>query len=144
MSSRESLYFLMGMNLENLSKEEILLLEAELLLRIHKELIEFFKKGHEEFFRSMKFTTEMEKNMLETNFINLIVRDILSTEEYTLDGIAYQTRIHEDVLRELASGLNTNPSAESLLKIIELHISIRKELYDSIKKKIAMELLTIV
>jgi len=144
MSERKSLCFLLGMTLENFSKEELLLFEAEIFIRIYKELIEFFKKKYDEYFRIMKFTTEMEKNMLETNFICLIVNDILSTQEYTIEGIAFYTNIHEEVLCGFASGLNTKPSAEALLRMIEIHILVRKDLYDSIKKKLAMEFLTVV
>lgn len=139
MSARESLCSLMEINSQNFSKEEILLLEAEILVRIHKELLEIFKKEHAEYFNFIKFTSEMEKDMLETNFISLIIKDILSTDYYTLEGIAYTTKIHEDILSDLASGINTQPSANSLLKLIELHISVRKDLYDVIRKKLTKE-----
>jgi hypothetical protein len=57
-----------------------------------------------------------------------------------LQGIAYYTDIHEDVLTELASGLNTKPLAVFLLKIIALHKTVRKDLYISIRNKIKSSL----
>ena len=41
-----------------------------------------------------------------------IIKDILSTEEYSLTGIASHTRIPEEVLSDVASGINSNPSSE--------------------------------
>lgn len=62
----------------------------------------------------MKFTLEMEETMLETNFIRLIIKDILSTGEYSPQGIACYTDTHEDIVQDLASGLNTKPLATFL------------------------------
>jgi hypothetical protein len=59
----------------------------------------------------------------------------LSTGEYSLQGIAYYTGTHEDVMQELASGLNTKPLATVLQKIIELHKTVRHNLYYAIGKK---------
>jgi len=141
MSEGKSLLFLLKINSQNFSKEEAFLLEAKLFVRLYQELIEIFREEHSEYFHTLKFTSKMEKYMLESNFIRLIIRDILSTENYTLDGIAYYTHIHEDIITEFASGLNIEPSANSLLKILELHISVREELYNSIMKKLALEFL---
>jgi len=136
MLTKKLLSFFSVLNTNNLSNKEIFLLEATIYVRIYYELIEFFKKQNENYFRFIKFTKEMEKNMLETNFLRLIINDILSTEEYALQGIAYYTKLPEDIIYEFASGINTKPSATSLLKILELHISIRKDFYKIIINKL--------
>lgn len=61
--------------------------------------------------------------------------------EYNLEGIAYYADIPIDIIHELAAGLNTKPLATCLRKIIELHRSVRKELYQAIGQKIAAEYL---
>ncbi len=77
--------------------------------------------------------------MLENKFIRCLINDILSTEEYNLSGIAFYTGSTEDVIFELASGCNTNPTFLLSRKIIELHRLVRARLYDEIIKKITKE-----
>jgi hypothetical protein len=143
MSAMEPLCHLIGINPKNFSKEENRLLEAEIFIRICDELKEMFRQQYKDFFHLMKLTVSREDKMLERNFIRLILKDILLTEEYTLQGIARYTDIHEDVIHELASGLNTEPLAICLRKVIELHRSVRGELYRAIGKKIASEYLAV-
>lgn len=120
-----------------LSKEENLLLEAELFTRLCEALEKIFRERHQEYFSLMKLTIEMEKTMLEANFITLIINDILATEEYTLEGIAHYTDTPEDVMQEIVTGYNKNPSAMLLRRVIDLHRSVRRNLYEATMKKIA-------
>ena len=57
-------------------------------------------------------------------------------------GNAYDTYTSEDVICEIAMGKNTNPSCATLKKIIELHRSVRHDLYREVIKKIVAEYLT--
>ena len=95
-----------------------------------------FRKFISEYFYLMRFTEEMENSMLETNLARLITKDILSTEEYDLAGIARYANTFEDVIHEVLDGRNERPSATLLCRIIELHRSVRRELYSSIIKKV--------
>ena len=79
--------------------------------------------------------------MLDINLPQEVINDILSTEEYLLSGIATHTRIPEDVLSDIASGMNTNPTFESSRKLFELHMMVRRDLYDAIIRKIISEYL---
>lgn len=133
----------MGVSTNKLTKVELFLLEAELFTHICDKLKEIFRKTHKNYFLLMRFTIEMENNMLEANFIRFVIEDILSTEEYTLKGIAYYTDTHEDVIQEVAAGRNTSPPAKLLRRIIDLHRSVKRELYQEIIKKIATEYLAL-
>lgn len=143
MSAMEPLCYLMSINPRHFSKEENFLLEAELFVNICDELKEWFRQQYKDFFHLVKFNTTMEDAMLENNFIRLILNDILSTQEYTLQGIAHYTDTHEDIIHELASGLNTKPLATCLRKVIELHRLVRHELYQAIGKKIVAKYLEV-
>ena len=88
----------------------------------------------------MNLSTCQEDLMLDQYFIQFIVKDILYSGEYTLEGIARYTDIHEDVILDFASGLNTEPLASSLRKIMELHKSVRAALYQVIGKKLLAHL----
>ncbi len=126
-------------NARNLTREEYLLCQAEFFFIICEEIKEIFREQYRDYFSLMKFTIEMENNMLDVEFLRFIILDILSTEEYNLNGIATYTNTHEDVVHEVVSGLNVNPSANFLRKIIALHRSVRRELYEVIMKKIISE-----
>ena len=140
MPAAEPLCHLMEINLDHLTKEEGILLEAELFSVICKEWKEIFREQHRNYFYLMNWTIEKEETMLEANFLRLVIKDILSTEEYTLSGVAHYTDTHEDVLCDIIDGRNTNPSATLLWRIIDLHRSVRRDIYKMIMKKIAIKL----
>ncbi len=137
MAAFEQFFRLMGIDSINLSKSEILILEADLFIRICEELKEIFRKKYKNYFHLMKFTIEKENHMLETNFVRFILEDILSTGEYTPEGIALYADTHEDIVNEIAAGINIKPLATFQRKIIELHRSVRRDLYMAIGKKIS-------
>lgn len=140
MSTVQPLCLLLGLNPHQFSREELLFLEAELFVRICGELKEIIREQNKDFFRVMKFNSEKENIMLEIKFIRCIINDILSTEEYNLPGVALYTNAPEDVIYELASGCNTNPTFLLSRKIIELHRTVRPNLYRAIANKIKQEL----
>lgn len=141
MSAMEPFSGLIKPNFSSLSKKENTLLEAELFLQICHKVKELFREQYKNFFHTIKLTAEMENRMLDAKFINLVIQDILSTEEYTLKGIAYYTGNDEETIYQIVTGRNTNPSGVVLQKIIALHKTVRKDLYDTIIKKIIAEYL---
>jgi len=137
MSAIEPFCRQLGIDPNLLSKEENYLLELDLLIRICEELKEFFREQYPDY-----FTTEKENGMVEAKLLYLIVHDILSTKEYTLEGIARYTDKHKDVIEEVILGTNNDPSATLFRKVIELHRAIRSDLYNCIIKKITGQYLT--
>jgi len=136
MSAVQALCYLMGVSPQKLSREENLILEAELFIRLYGELQEIIKGQNKDYFRLMKFNTEKESAVIEASFIRCIINDIISTEEYTLPGIAYYSGTTEDVIEDVIVGRNASPSLSLARKIIELHRSVRPELYRKIMEKI--------
>lgn len=136
----ESLHYLMGIEPSLFSRKELFIVEAELFLRLYTELKNFFKTQNRTIFELMKLDSKMEDIMIEDNFARCVINDILSTEQYTLSGIAYYTQTPEDVVFDVAYGKNTSPSAKFITRIITLHRSVRSDLYDSIQKRIANSL----
>lgn len=127
---------LLGMAASQLSREENLIVEADLFRMICDELINIFRDSYKSYFHLMKFSTKMENTMLEENFLRCLINDILSMEEYSLPGIAYHTQIPEEIIYEIACGMNHNPSLKLARKLIELHRSIRPKLYQEIMNKV--------
>ncbi|HSW71581.1 MAG TPA: hypothetical protein VLH77_06335 [Gammaproteobacteria bacterium] len=142
MSAMEPLYRLVGITPSGLTEEQSLLLEAEIFARICEELKDSFRKQYREYFLLMKLTTEMENKMLESKFARLIIQDILATGEYNLEGIAHYADSHEEVIEEVLIGRIASPSAVLLRKLIDLHHSVRQELYEEITRKVNANYLT--
>lgn len=142
MSAITPLRYLIGIYSDKLSKEENIYLEAELFVCVYELIKDFFKTEYRNYFDLMKYSTEMESAMLEANFIRLMIKDILATDEYTLSGIAYYTETPEEIICEILTSANPRPSATFLRKIIELHRQVKRDLYQEIKRKILTEHLT--
>ena len=139
MPAMELLCQIIGIDPQNLSKEENTLLEAELFSQLCDELKKIFKLQFKEYFQLMKFNIEKEDAMIEANFIRCVINDILSTENYTLSGIAFYTQTPEDIIYEVAMGSNTSPSLLLSRKIIEIHKTVRQDLYRELLHKITKE-----
>ena len=136
MPAVEPLSRLIKINPCTLSKEENALLEAELFVETCEELKEVFRKKYKNYFCLMKFSVDKENIVLENKLTYWMINDILSTDEYTMQGIACYTDTFEEVIEEIMTGKNTSPSAKFLRKLIDLHRTVRRDLYDLIIKKI--------
>lgn len=139
MAAMESFCYWMRIDLSKLSKEEIILLEAAIFSFICIELKNYFKEQHKHFFRLINMNIEKENIMLDHMFLKLVIKDILSTKEYNMTGLAYYANTHEDVIQDVLDGLNTDPSANLLRKCIDLHRLVRRDLYGSIIKKLSCD-----
>ena len=67
--------------------------------------------------------------MVHSNVINLILQDLLRSNDYTITGVATYSNVPEEVIYDIAIGNNNNPSLEVSRKIIELHRNARVDLY---------------
>lgn len=136
MAAMEFLCRLWGVNPQFLTYQEKLILEAELFVRICEELKDHYRNKNKEYLSLMNVNRKKEAAMLEANFLKFVIQDILMTEEYSIFGIAHQTQIPVDVICDLASGKNKTPSLQVSRKIIELHKTVRTDLYEEVIKKI--------
>lgn len=142
MSKTDLVYCLLGANASKFSPPEKILLETMLLPRFYHALLEIFKWRYKEYL--LITHPYQEETMYNLKFMQEMITDILLTEEYSLTGIATHTHIPEEVLSDVVTGVNTNPTFDLSRKIFELHIKVRRDLYDSIMRKIALEYLSLV
>lgn len=140
MTAIRSFYQSLNLNFRVLTKEEKIFLEADLFTRIYEELKEIIRRQNWNYFQLTKLNKEKVNTMLETHFIRCIINDILSTEEYNLQGIAYYTGIPEDILYDVAAGFNLHPTLSLARKVIELHRLVRPDLYRGIINKLTTQL----
>lgn len=131
---------ILGIQPKNFRKIEILMLEAVVFTRICEEIKKFFIEQRKEFFGLLKYTDEMKNNTIESEFLKLMILDILASGDYNMEGIACYANTHVDVVQEIISGLNNHPSAMLLQRILALHRSVRQDLYKMTLKKIIADL----
>src|SRR5579872_5601585 len=140
MSNRELLSYLFQDNFCKLSKAESLLLEGVMFVRVLDKLLEIFKNEYRSYQKLLKSeSNNKEDERMEVNFLRNLINDILSTNEYTLEGIANVIRMPIDAVLEIASGINTNPSLMLAAKIIKLHSDVRRDFYGILIRKVVDE-----
>lgn len=140
MSAPSPFHKLFSISVRELSKDEIHLLEGDLFTRLCKELMENISLQYQTYLSLIKTNNEKENPMNETFLIRSVVNDILASQEYTLPGIAYYTDTPEEIIADISAGRNISPSFALGRKILELHRSIRPNLYRSIIDKIKDEI----
>ena len=140
MSATEPLSYLMGVRVPHLSFHERKYLDASLFLLVVAELKLHFKRQHHYYLKLLKSNAHKEQVMLDADFTREIVKDILLTQEYSIDGIARYANTYTDVVYDIALGHNINPSAAFLQQLIALHLSVKPNLYRSLFKKILVDI----
>jgi len=121
---------------QELTNEENMLLEIELFSWMLDEIEKAFTdKTHTET-ELVNFSDETENTMIDVNIIKYLINDILESDEYSIAGIAYYTRIPEDIIYEIAAGINDYISLGFSQRIIELHRFVRNDAYQDILNKL--------
>ena len=138
MAALEPLYHLLEEPHKKMSKIEILLTEVILFLQLEPALNKTMKNPYAIHEGYSHDNQQKESMMIENNFVRNLIEDILSTEEYSLAGIAFHLNLPEEVLSDILIGYNQSPSLSLARKIMELHKFVRRDLYHHLVKKIAM------
>jgi hypothetical protein len=74
--------------------------------------------------------------MIETYFLRILVEDILSIKDYSLEKIADSINMPPDIMQEISTGTIPEPSLNLSMGILKLHSTVRRHLYDELIKKI--------
>ncbi|OGT35226.1 MAG: hypothetical protein A3F11_02150 [Gammaproteobacteria bacterium RIFCSPHIGHO2_12_FULL_37_14] len=130
---------LANIKINKFSKDEIFILELFLTYHTYNAIKEFFKEQYKFYFHLIKVNKNMGDIMLESNLVRLIINDILSTGEYTLSGIAYDTHIPSEIIYDISAGINTDPSLSVSRKIMQTHQYVRSDFYRKILNRIIEE-----
>ena len=135
MPAMEPLCLLLGINPKKLSKEKRLFLEADFFARIYKKLEDEFRKQHRNYFDLFKMSLYQENAIVEETFSPSFIKRMLSSANYTLEGVARYTHIPEEVLKDIQEGKNHHPSVLLFRRIIELDRTERREFYQNLIKE---------
>ena len=111
------------------------------LMLLH-ELKKIFEKELKNYVCLMQSTTEKESTMFEFRLVQLILLDILSSDDYDMTGVARYTNTCEEVIEEVITGRNPMPSVIFFRRLIDLHRSVRRDIYETIIRKITTKYLS--
>lgn len=78
----------------------------------------------------------MECYIMDSKIIQLIIKELVESGEYTLEGIAFHTRIPFDIILDAVCGASIHLSITSWMRIVELFIQIRPEVSQMIIDKL--------
>ena len=101
-----------------------------------------FEKELKNYVCLMQSTTEKESTMFEFRLVQLILLDILSSDDYDMTGVARYTNTCEEVIEEVITGRNPMPSVIFFRRLIDLHRSVRRDIYETIIRKITTKYLS--
>jgi hypothetical protein len=118
----DSMCWLCGIDRKWLSQDEQSLLDALLLDLACEELNNFYQENNK---------MEMTRSV-----VNLMLLDLINSNDYTISGVAAYANLPEEVVYDIAMGSITNPTINVSRKIIKLHMGARGELYQRVMQKI--------
>lgn len=110
-----------------IEKGERKLLRVFLLTNLQKLLIKLFHDliQHD---LSQNVNSTMEHYLMDSKIIQFLIRDIIKSGDYTLEGIAYHTRVPFDIIFDAACGNNNNLSITSWARIVDLYVQVKPEI----------------
>lgn len=113
-------------------ESEIQILKFFLLGFLHKLFIEIFRNQID----GNQYNCAMESYAMDSLIIQGIIKGIIETGEYTLEGIAYYTQIPFDVIYDAASGIHNHFSITPWAKIANLYLQVKPEITQLLIEKL--------
>jgi hypothetical protein len=99
-------------------------LKALLLGQLHHLFSEIFQDKIQ-FYQN---NSSMECYTMDRKIIQLLISGIVESGEYTLEGIAYQTRLPFDIIFDAACGNSNQMSITPWARIVDLYIQVNPEI----------------
>ena len=114
---------------------------------VEKKLLQVFLLSmvrsllHEQFCHMIQFDCAddpcaTELYGMDHKIIQLVIRGIVESGEYTLEGIAYQTRIPFDIIWDAARGNGMQLSMTAWGRIVDLYMQIKPNIYKLLLQKL--------
>ncbi len=113
-------------------KNERKILKAFLLGRLHQLFCELFSNKipyHQN-------NSSMECCAVDSKIIQFLIQDIVETKEYTLEGIAFHTRIPFDVIYDAACGMSHEFSITPWARVVDLYIQVKPDVAQALTARL--------
>jgi len=116
------------------------------MLNIEKPLLKVFLLNHlqEIFCDRFKLSNQQESKTeiregyaVDSKILQLVIQEMVTTGEYTLEGIAYYTQIPLDVVLDAACGINKQLAITPWLRIVKLYIQMKPEILSTLTNRLA-------
>lgn len=112
---------------KTLIKTERKFLKGILISCLHKFFCNLFYKNFQfDLGKNFKLTTECYT--MDEKIIQILIREIVETGEYTLEGIATYTGIPIDIIIDVACGSMSQFSITLWIRIIDLYMQVKPEI----------------
>jgi hypothetical protein len=111
------------MALKFTAKNERKILKAFLLGQLHDLFCEIFHCKVDD----IKNNFSMECYSMDTKIIQILIQGIVETGEYTLEGIAYYTRIPFDVIYDVACGKGNEFTITPWARVVDLYLKLKPD-----------------
>jgi len=114
------------------TQNERKILKTFLLGHLHQLFCEIFHDHIQQY----QTNSSMECYAVDSKIIQLLIQGIIDSGEYTLEGIAYATRIPFDVIFDAACGNNNQFSMTPWVRIINLYTQVKPDITELLLKKL--------
>ncbi len=113
-------------------KNERKMLKVFLLGLLHQLFCELFQSK----LQSNQNNSSMECYTMDSKMIQLLIHGIVETGEYTLEGIAFHTRIPFDVIYDAACGSSNQFSITPWAKVVDLYLQLKPDVTQVLIEKL--------
>jgi len=114
------------------TQNERKILKALLLSCLHRLFCEIFHNK----IQPGKTNSSMECYTMDGKIIQFLIDGIVETKEYTLEGIAYYTRIPFDVIFDAACGNNNQLSITPWARVADLYLQVKPDVVQLLFNKL--------
>ena len=114
------------------AKNERKILKIFLLARLQKLFCELFQHK----IQCNQDNFSMGCYTMDSRIIQLLLQGIVDTGEYTLEGIAYYTRIPFDVIYDAACGISNQFSITPWVKVVDLYTQVKPDVTEVLINKL--------
>lgn len=114
---------LQPINLKFSAKNERKILQVVLFSYLQKILSEMFREQIKD-----NENISMECYVMDSKILQILIQGILETGEYTLEGIAYYTRIPFDVIYDAACGISNQFSITPWARVVDLYMQVKPDI----------------
>lgn len=121
-----------GVFLKYSLRNERKILKAFLIGQLQKLFCEIFQDK----IQNSQNHSSMECYAMDTKIIQILIQGIVETGEYTLEGIAYYTRIPFDVIYDAACGISNQFSITPWTRIVDLYTQVKPDVAQLLIEKL--------
>jgi len=114
------------------AKNERKILKAFLLGSLQNLFYELFNNK----LQFNKNNSLMECYAMDSKIIQLLIQGIIESGDYTLEGIAYYTRIPFDIIYDAACGISNQFSITPWAKVVDLYTQVRPDIINILIDKL--------